>query len=117
MIDHSNDGEYYREDAEGEALEPGSLPIIPENVEYISEQVSASYVTPGGEWWKPSYPPPQYWPDDIQPWPGKPRNTHTYQTLPTCRYCDGTHDSIKCPRIKSIEFYEDGTVKKVEFKD
>lgn len=116
MIDYSNDGEYYWEDAEGEALDPGDLPMAPENVEHISEQVSASYVVPGGEWWRTPH--PQYWPDDIKSWPGDTTfRPTTYRTLPTCRYCDATHDSIKCPRIKSIEFYEDGTVKRVEFKD
>lgn len=32
-----------------------------------------------------------------------------------CRYC-GTYHGPACPLIKAIEYYPDGTVKRVEFK-
>lgn len=31
-----------------------------------------------------------------------------------CQYC-GTHHLYRCPQVKSIEYNQDGTVKKVEF--
>ena len=36
--------------------------------------------------------------------------------LAKCQYCGNQHDGI-CHLIKSIEFFENGLVKKVEFKD
>jgi len=32
-----------------------------------------------------------------------------------CKYCNGTHAAL-CPMIKAIEYFENGTVKRVEFK-
>jgi hypothetical protein len=34
----------------------------------------------------------------------------------TCKHCGLIHDEV-CSRIKSIEYYQDGTVKKVEYHD
>ncbi len=38
-----------------------------------------------------------------------------------CPYCSGEHQKIDhggpCPKVKSIEYYPDGTIKKVEFKE
>lgn len=34
--------------------------------------------------------------------------------LTTCHWCGETH-GVKCPYVKSIEYYESGEVKKVEF--
>jgi hypothetical protein len=31
-----------------------------------------------------------------------------------CGHC-GSHHSVQCPRIKAIEYYPDGTVKRVEY--
>ncbi len=33
-----------------------------------------------------------------------------------CRHCGGSH-SDQCPRVKTIDYYEDGTVKRVEYRD
>lgn len=42
-------------------------------------------------------------------------NTSTY-TINQCCYCDGYHTGL-CPRIKEIEYYFNGTVKKVVLKE
>lgn len=34
-----------------------------------------------------------------------------------CPYCNGAHLGVTCPRIKKIEFMENGQVKSIEFKD
>lgn len=34
--------------------------------------------------------------------------------LGQCPFCDGWH-SMPCPRVKSIEYYPNGTIKKVEY--
>lgn len=38
-----------------------------------------------------------------------------------CPYCSGPQDIFHygrlCPKIKSIEYFKDGTIKKVEFRD
>lgn len=34
-----------------------------------------------------------------------------------CPYCAAISHSGMCPRIKSIEYYPNGTIKKVELKD
>jgi hypothetical protein len=39
----------------------------------------------------------------------------TGQIQEGCRWCGGFHNSI-CPTIKAMEYYPDGTVKRVEFK-
>lgn len=40
---------------------------------------------------------------------------NNYQKQDTvCSYCNVVHQT-KCPLVKSIEYYEDGIVKKVEF--
>lgn len=33
-----------------------------------------------------------------------------------CKWCGQEHEVPTCPAIKSIEYFQDGTVKKVEFK-
>jgi heterodisulfide reductase subunit C len=33
-----------------------------------------------------------------------------------CPHCGGYHTGT-CPKIKSIEYHENGTIKKIEFKD
>lgn len=40
----------------------------------------------------------------------------TGQQLKKCRWCDNYHTAI-CPSVKAIEYYPDGTVKRVEFKE
>jgi hypothetical protein len=35
---------------------------------------------------------------------------------PMCRWCGNYHDGL-CPRVKIIEYYESGGVKRVEFYD
>lgn len=34
-----------------------------------------------------------------------------------CAYCGKDHEPEQCPRIKAIEYYEDGQIKRVEFYD
>lgn len=34
--------------------------------------------------------------------------------LGACNYCGSNHEG-KCPMVKAIEYYQDGTVKRVEF--
>lgn len=34
---------------------------------------------------------------------------------PQCPYCDGYHAPERCPRLKGIEYREDGTIRKVAF--
>lgn len=34
-----------------------------------------------------------------------------------CLFCDGEHQSLKCPRVKYLELFEDGSVAAVEFFD
>lgn len=34
---------------------------------------------------------------------------------PSCEYCGGSHTYL-CPRIKIIEYYPDGAVKQIEFR-
>jgi heterodisulfide reductase subunit C len=36
--------------------------------------------------------------------------------VPTCGHCGGCHAGA-CPRVKSIEYNPDGTVRKVEYHD
>jgi hypothetical protein len=33
-----------------------------------------------------------------------------------CCYCGALHEVQMCPKIKSIEYFENGSVKRVEFK-
>ena len=35
----------------------------------------------------------------------------------TCKYCGEDHkiEGIKCPHVKSIEFFENGDIKKIEY--
>jgi len=33
-----------------------------------------------------------------------------------CPYCGRIHDGV-CPKVKSIEYYHDGAVRRVEFRD
>jgi hypothetical protein len=37
-------------------------------------------------------------------------------TRTACGWCNGFHDG-PCPRVKSVEYHENGTVKRVEFHD
>jgi hypothetical protein len=39
--------------------------------------------------------------------------TLTYD-ITKCAFCDGYHGG-RCPHVKSIEYYKDGSVKRVEF--
>jgi hypothetical protein len=36
--------------------------------------------------------------------------------LETCPYCGAPHKFEMCPKLKAIEYFEDGGVKRVEFK-
>jgi len=36
------------------------------------------------------------------------------ETWCTCNHCGFIHDGV-CPRIKSIEYFENGTIKKIEY--
>lgn len=38
-------------------------------------------------------------------------------TVVKCTYCGGGHDSYLCPRVKEIEFYENGKIKNVVLND
>jgi hypothetical protein len=38
----------------------------------------------------------------------------TIDQIPACRWCGHAHGDL-CPQVKALEFYEDGTVKRVEF--
>ena len=49
---------------------------------------------------------------DVFGW--QPRDTNTVAVLGTCRWCSTWHIGT-CPRVKSIEYFPDGTVKRVEF--
>ena len=42
--------------------------------------------------------------------------TVTGIATPTCAYC-GVWHSGTCPKVKSIEYHPDGTVRRVEFHD
>lgn len=35
---------------------------------------------------------------------------------PVCQHCGYIHNNI-CPRIKAIEYYENGTIKRVEYHE
>ena len=37
-----------------------------------------------------------------------------YYWVTVCQYCGQSHHPEACPRVKSIEYYSDGRVKKVE---
>ena len=44
----------------------------------------------------------------------------TATAIPTerCPWCNGVgHNAVQCPRVRVIEFYEDGRCKRVEFHD
>ncbi len=43
-------------------------------------------------------------------------NSTTANQFQFCQYCGAYHNAV-CPRIKTIEYYPDGTVKKVELYD
>jgi hypothetical protein len=42
--------------------------------------------------------------------------TNLTLTLSRCRFCGGYHSGT-CPRVKAIEYHQDGSVKRVEFYD
>ena len=49
-------------------------------------------------------------------------DSSTSQAPTYCPYCSNppnylAYHSGACPKVKSIEYYPDGTVKKIEFKD
>lgn len=50
----------------------------------------------------------------ISGWNG-PTSSDTVQ-LSTCRWCGCSHDGM-CPRVKTIEYYRNGSVKRVEFHE
>lgn len=35
--------------------------------------------------------------------------------LPSCQWCGCLHPKTICPRARAIDYYQDGTVKRVEF--
>lgn len=49
-----------------------------------------------------------YWP---APWPSQ---LSLYP--PVCGHCGGWHEGI-CPRIKSVEYHSNGTVRRIEYHD
>ena len=34
-----------------------------------------------------------------------------------CNHCGNSHNGMTCPRVKAIEYHENGTIKRIEFKD
>ena len=52
---------------------------------------------------------------------GTMENTGTLIVEKGCPYCSSdsmqVYHSGKCPKVKAIEYYSNGTVKKVEFKE
>ena len=32
-----------------------------------------------------------------------------------CHYCAGIHPGVRCPAVKAIDYYPNGTIKRVEF--
>lgn len=45
------------------------------------------------------------------------KDVHIQYLAYVCRYCSGNHPPEQCPRIKRIAYYENGTIRAVEFKD
>jgi len=47
--------------------------------------------------------------------------TTSVGSLPHCPYCSTPNNYVyhygPCPKIKSIEYYPSGTIKKIEYKD
>lgn len=37
--------------------------------------------------------------------------------ITACQWCGVIHLTAKCPQVKAIEYFENGTVKRVEFHD
>lgn len=72
-------------------------------IKFTKGNTSSSYIYPGyGEYW---YTPP----DTRVTW---------VSPSPRCAYCDGLGHSKKpelCPRVKSISYFKDGTISKIEF--
>lgn len=33
----------------------------------------------------------------------------------TCEWCGGIHGRRRCPEVRAIEFFEDGSMKRIEF--
>ena len=42
---------------------------------------------------------------------------HDFYLVILCPYCDGQHFAEKCPRIKEIEYYPDGKIKRVKLQE
>ena len=82
----------------------------------MTTESAASCVT--GDWpINPWYPPEFFWPRQFTAAP-------TYTTAggsPPCHWCSagGTliYHNGPCPRVKSVEYHKNGTIKKVEFND
>lgn len=34
----------------------------------------------------------------------------------TCAWCGAIHPNVVCPRVKALEYFQDGSLKRVEFK-
>lgn len=43
--------------------------------------------------------------------------TNSFGQLQQCGHCGMYHTDTVCPKIKSIEYFDNGRVKKVEYKD
>ena len=60
---------------------------------------------------------PPHWPSYSYPFPGPSTMPYNHVSVGNCPHCGMLH-STTCPRIKSIEYFQDGiTVKKIEFKE
>lgn len=53
--------------------------------------------------------------DDPPQWPWVPNTTSAPQPQ-QCDHCGQWHQG-QCPRIKAIEYHENGRIKRVEYKD
>jgi hypothetical protein len=59
--------------------------------------------------------------DWTQPWtpyvPPYGSGSITWVTASRCKYCDGKYckEPEQCPRVKSVSYYKDGSISKIEF--
>lgn len=42
---------------------------------------------------------------------------HHLPDLKGCRFCGDHHKGEACPLIEAIEYWEDGTISRIEFRD
>jgi hypothetical protein len=56
--------------------------------------------------------PPDFWWDSqtVATWPSS-----TAANIPVCPRCHGAHALAQCPQVKTIEYYKDGSIRRVEF--